>query len=86
MPLVRYRYLAVVPHILVTVRHITDVLININGRASVCCRTHLVSPRDLIVGGSGSGAVWGNNFCEALGEGGEGEKTKFSRHHSWTLF
>jgi len=61
--LVRYRYLAVVPHILVTVSHITDVLVNINGRVPVCFRIHLVSPMDLLVvggGGSGNGAVGGS--------------------------
>ena len=44
MPLlVRHRYLAVIPHILITVDHISDVAIYVNARVLICCRAHRVS-------------------------------------------
>ena len=39
--LVQHRYLAVLPHILIAVRHIVNVLVYSNGRVLVCCRIHL---------------------------------------------
>ena len=38
--LVPYRYLTVVPNILITIRHITNVLVYSNSRLLVCCRAH----------------------------------------------
>ena len=58
---VRHQYLAVVPHILIALRHITNVPVYRNGGDSGCCGTHLVSLSALLVvgggGGGGGGAV-----------------------------
>ena len=50
MPLlVRHRYLAVIPHILITAGHITNVAIYGNARVLICCRAHRVSLIVLLV-------------------------------------
>ena len=55
MPLlVRHRYLAVVPHILVAICYITNVLVYVNGRVSVYRRTHLDIPVVFLAARDGS--------------------------------
>ena len=53
--LVRHGYLAIIPHILITVRYIADVLIYCNGRLLVRCRTHLALHVALVAVINGSG-------------------------------
>ena len=58
------RYLAIIPHFIVTTRHVTDVSAYGNGRVLVCCRTHIACI-SLLVASSGSDE--GSAFIESEG-------------------
>lgn len=94
MPLlVRYRYLTVIPYIPVTIRHITNVLVYIDGRRLGCYRTHLVFPIVPSVFRSGGGGSSSSTFLRAnewvtraVGNSFAQEWTKMREDEKWRLF